>query len=255
VSELAKARLKSGLDVTFANVSLGEANLLLASAENERQAAYANLAAAMGYQRAPRFELAEEPFHLDPLSKDELLATALRERPDLRALDLESQAETKFAKAEAANKYPSVSAFGFAGVIPAGVSQLAGNYTAGGLNVNLPFLNGGLYKARQTEAELRAKAAAERARELETQIVRDLSVALLNVNTAAERVDLTAKLLDQARQALDLAQSRYDLGLSSIVELSQVQLSLTSAAIQQANAKYDYQIQRAILDYQVGLRR
>jgi outer membrane protein len=54
---------------------------------------------------------------------------------------------------------------------------------------------------------------------------------------------------------LDLAQSRYDLGLSSIVELSQAQLSMTSAAIQQANAKYDYQTERAILDYQVGLRR
>lgn len=255
VSELAKARLKSGLDVTFANVSLGEANLLLSSAQNERQAAYANLAAAIGYENAPRFELTEEPFHLDPLAKDELLAKAMKERPDLRALELESAAEGKFARAEAANRYPSIAAFGFAGVIPEGASALRGNYTAAGLTMNLPFLNGGLYKARQTEAEQRALAARERARELETRIVRDVTVALLNVNTAAERVDLTAQLLGQATQALELAQSRYELGLSSIVELSQAQLAMTSAAIQQANAKYDYQIERSVLDYEAGLRR
>jgi outer membrane protein len=65
-------------------------------------------------------------------------------------------------------------------------------------------------------------------------------------------VGLTEKLLDQAKLALDLAQSRYDLGLSSIIELSQAQLNLTSAQIGSASAKYDYQAQRAQLSYQVG---
>jgi outer membrane protein len=61
--------------------------------------------------------------------------------------------------------------------------------------------------------------------------------------------------LDQATQALDLAQTRYDLGLSSIVELSQAQLNKTSAEIASASAKYDYQLQRAVLDYQIGALR
>ncbi len=51
-----------------------------------------------------------------------------------------------------------------------------------------------------------------------------------------------------------LTQARYDLGLSSIVELSQRQLALTSAPIQNANAKYNYQILRAVLDYHAGAR-
>jgi outer membrane protein len=73
--------------------------------------------------------------------------------------------------------------------------------------------------------------------------------------TAYERVGLTAQLLDQAKLALDLSQSRYDLGLSSMIELSQAQLNLTGAQIATASAKYDYQIQRALLDYQVGALR
>jgi outer membrane protein len=65
-------------------------------------------------------------------------------------------------------------------------------------------------------------------------------------------MDATAQLLDQARQAMELAQARYDLGLSSIVELNQAQLQLTTAEIAVASAKYEYQTLRAGLEYQSG---
>jgi outer membrane protein len=63
---------------------------------------------------------------------------------------------------------------------------------------------------------------------------------------------LSAQLVQQATLALDLAQARYDLGLSSIVELSQAQLARTNAEIQQASARYDYQLQRTLVGYQIG---
>ena len=123
------------------------------------------------------------------------------------------------------------------------------------MNVNVPVFNGGLFKARRSEAELRARSAAQSVKDLENRVMRDVRVAYLNAKTGFERVGLTAQLLDQAKLALDLAQSRYDLGLSSIIEVSQAQLNLTSAQIGSAAAKYDYQTQRAMLDYQVGVLR
>ncbi len=253
VTELEKAKLKSGLDVSFANVGLAEAKLLLSQAVNDRDVAYANLSATLGYATPRRFELVDEPFRIEPFSADELTQQALSRRPDLQASDLEFQAAQQTVKAERALRYPSVSAVGAAGWLPNHDEKLRARYGAAGINVSLPFLNGGLYRSRETEARLRAEAARERRRDLEIRIVRDIHLALANVNTAAERVGLTARLLGQAAQALDLAQARYDLGLSSIVELSQAQLAQTSAAIQNANAKYDYQIQRAVLDYQAAV--
>ncbi len=73
--------------------------------------------------------------------------------------------------------------------------------------------------------------------------------------TAFERVGLTDQLLKQAQLALDLAQSRYDLGLSSIIELSQAQLNLTSAQIASASARYEYESQRTLVQYQIGALR
>jgi hypothetical protein len=40
-----------------------------------------------------------------------------------------------------------------------------------------------------------------------------------------------------------------------MVELSTAQLNVTSASIAGANAQYDYQSQRVLLDYQVGALR
>jgi outer membrane protein len=61
---------------------------------------------------------------------------------------------------------------------------------------------------------------------------------------------VTRQLLDQANLALDLAQTRYNLGLGSIVELSQAQLQQTQAQISSAQAGYDYRLALAELRYE-----
>src|SRR6185295_11721104 len=115
------------------------------------------------------------------------------------------------------------------------------HYAAAGFNVSVPLANGNLYSARHAEAVFRTQAEEEALRDVETQITRDVSVALLNARTAYQKVDLTNQLLAQASNALELAQGRYDLGLSSIVELTQAQLNKTEAEIETARTRYDYQ--------------
>lgn len=180
---------------------------------------------------------------------------AIQDRPELKDLRLEQSAAERFAKAEHSLIYPTIAVAGTAGFVPVGEAAVPGRYGAIGVNVSIPVFNGGLFRSRQTEAELKAKAASENVNDLANRLTRDVRVAFLNTQTAFERVGLTAQLLKQAQLALDLARGRYDLGLSSIVELSQAQLNLTAAQIGNASAQYDYQTVRAILDYQVGALR
>ena len=253
VSALAHAQLKSQLDVSFANVNLADAKLLLASALNGVQAAEAELATAMGLPNHKGFVLADEPMPAPlPDQIEPLLREALQTRPELANLRLEQSAAERIVKAERALQFPSIGLAATAGFVPAGPQTVPGQFGAAGVNITIPVFNGGLFKARRTEAELKARAAAQNVEDLANRVVRDVRVAYLNAATAYERVNLTAQLLQQAQLALDLAQSRYDLGLSSIVELSQTQLGLTSAQISSASAKYDYQAQRSILAYQIG---
>ncbi len=123
-------------------------------------------------------------------------------------------------------------------------------YGAVGVNVGIPLFNGFLYSARSREAHLKTQATQDRLRDLQNRISRDVRTSWLNANTAYQRVSVTQQLLDQASLGLDLAQTRYKLGLSSIVELSQAELQQTQAQISSAQAGYDYRLALAVLRYQ-----
>jgi len=256
VQELAKNKLKSDLDVSFANVNLEEGKLLLAQAQNDLKGALTSLSTSLGYQEEQDFELAEEalPGGLTAQSS-ELVGEALRLRPELARLRFEREAAFEFAKAEKKLMYPTISAVGSAGVVPIGDARLPENYAVAGVNLSLPLFTGGLNSARRREADLRAKAAEENLRDEENNVVREVRLARMNVDYSFERLGLTAKLLEHASQAFELTEARYNLGASSIVDLSQAQLNKTTAEIAQANAKYQYHLRRAILDFQIGKLR
>jgi outer membrane protein len=127
-------------------------------------------------------------------------------------------------------------------------------YGAVGGNVSIPIFNGFRFTAQASQAALQAKAAAEETRALRELVVRDVQTAWLNANTALQRVTVTTELLKQANTALDLAKTRYDLGLSSIVELSQAELQQTEAAIGNANARSQYNFAIATINFQTGVQ-
>jgi outer membrane protein len=253
VTALAESKLKSNLDVSFANVNLADAKLLQVQAQSDLKAAETDLATAMGLPNESGFVLDEEPMPAPmPDQISGLVREAMQNRPELKNLRLQQSAAERFTKAEHALYFPSLGVIGTAGFVPSGYDTIPGRYGAIGMNVSIPIFNGGLFKARQTEAELKAKAATENINDLAIRVTRDVRVAWLNATTAYDRMGLTRQLLQQANIALDLAQTRYDAGLGNIVELSTAQLNVTSAQIADASALYEYQTQRILLDYQTG---
>ena len=254
VSALFQNKLKSSLDLSFANVNLADARLLLSTAQNDVRSAEAGLVRVLGLPNDTQFALTDPPISEQlPLSSDALVHEAMQKRPDLLERRLQVQSSQQFARAERLLSRPTLGLLGTAGYVPAGETQIPGRFGAVGMNLSIPIFNGGLYKARQFEAEENAAAAGQGLRNLELQVARDVRVTWLNATSAYERLGLTQQLLDQAKLALDLAQTRYRLGLSSIVELSQSQLQYTSAEIARARAQYDYDAQETILRYQAGL--
>ena len=160
----------------------------------------------------------------------------------------------KFSKAQRDQLLPTIAASGTVGSVPIRPAQYyTANWWGGiGVNLNIPIFNGFLYTAQAKEASLRAKAAAEQTRDLRDRIVRDVRTAWLSANSSYQRVAVTAELLKQANLSLKLAQTRYQMGLSSIVELSQAEYQQTDAAIGNANAQYQYRMALATLNYQIG---
>jgi len=256
ISALATSKLRSSLDLSFANVELSQARLLLLDAQNAVQDSMANLNALLGSEQDERYNLVDQtPSQAKPAPEniESLVQMAFKARPDLAALQESSVAAHQFSRAEHFLGRPTISALGTAGGTPVRANQITSSwYGAVGANVNIPLFNGFLFSARASEADLRAFATQEGVRNLRESIARDVRISALSAQAAFHRIEVTRQLLEQSNLAFDLAQTRYKLGLSGIVELSQAQLAQTQAEIAYVNARYAYQTALAVLSFQTG---
>jgi len=252
---LARNQIKSDLDVSFASVDLTQAQLLLLQAQNDVQSAFAELSDALGYPGQRTFSLVDEPTPAGPPTDvDQLTASALRDRPELVSQRFAVAAAESFVSAQHDLWRPTISFVASAGYTPIHQSTLTDRYAAAGFNVNVPIFNGHLFGGLEAESAARFKFQQDRLQDLQDQAARDVRIAWLNATSAFQRMGLADQFVTHATQAFNLAQSRYQLGLSTIVELDQAQLNLTQAQISQASARYDYAARLSILDFEIGKR-
>jgi outer membrane protein len=239
---------------------VSDAKLLLLRAQDTLLQCFAELSRAIGSDQVVGYKLSEEDLPPSPpLTADDLVAQSISNRPELAGLRYSREAAYKFAAAERDLARPNVSLVGVAGYIPY-IAKLTSQaippeYGAAAVNVQIPVFNGQLFSARREAAHYKALEADQNLRNEQERIARDVRVAWAGATTAFQRIDVTAQYIREASLALELAQGRYNLGLSSIVELTQAQLSLTQAEIENLSAKYDYQSQHAVLQYAIGLLR
>jgi outer membrane protein len=254
VTTLANNNLRSQLDVSFADVNLSEAKLLLLRAQDSVQASYADLTRAIGTDQQTDYQLVEEPLPEGPPSSPQMLvAEALNSRPEIAGFRAYRDAAMKFAQAENDLKRPTLTVVGAAGFLPyINTAGIPNRYEGIALNLDVPIFNGHLFSARESAAEFKAREADQRLRDAQERIARDVRVTWAGAMNAFQRLDVTAQFLRQATLAADLAQGRYNLGLASIVELTQAQLNVTQAEIENLSAKYEFQTQNAALQYSAG---
>ena len=108
-SALAQGKLKSSLDVEFAQVDLNRGRLLQLQARNGVDEAWAILGNALGRKDAPTFALEEPPVGAPPEeSLAPLLDHAFQSRPDLASLGEAWEAAKKESAAAQADRYPTV---------------------------------------------------------------------------------------------------------------------------------------------------
>jgi outer membrane protein len=259
ITTLFQNKLRSQLDVSFADANLAQSKLLLLDAQNNYQATLSTLSQVLGYSGQQQFDLVDSEAELKPPpdAVSQLEDEAFSNRPEIASQNYQYQASKRFQKAERDLLFPDIEALGVVGRTPfsstiAGVSPFTTWYGAVGVNVNVPIFNGFLYPARSREAGLRAQADAEQLRDLKDRIANDVRTAWLSSITAYNRIGVSQQFVDETDLAFNLSQTRYNLGLSSIVELSQAQLQQTEAQIQFAASKYQYRIAQSVLRFQIA---
>ena len=256
---LTKSALKSDLDLNIASADVSQSQLLELDAQNAVASATASLAEILATPADTLYKAVEDARQAPPPPPEvdsyrTLNKLAQTGRPDLQSLNLNAKSFGTLARAQELQRLPSISALGTGGITPAAPANVfvPDWYAAGGVNLTLPAFTGFRIRAQTEEARLRQHATEKQSQELSDAVARDVRVALLNAQTAFDRIGVTDQFRNQTAQALALAKTRYKLGLSSIVELSQAQLQNTQADVTSVTARYDYLLSLRSLDYVEG---
>lgn len=256
VRTLAAQELKSELDVAFAEVTAREADLLALQAVNDLQAARVRLTALTGESQLDAYRL-EEPRPENPELAESggFVARALESNPEIQQLRAMAVAAGAFSKAEQARRRPSILAIGAVGLVPLTENRfppMEDDYAAGAVTLNMPLFAGREIAAASRAAKFQAEQAHEVLEEAEIRVVQAVRVAGLTLENARRRQELTSTMVATAEQALQLARLRYRAGTSSMVELSQAEMTFTAAEIEHAQARLEVYRQRLWLERLIG---
>jgi outer membrane protein TolC len=257
----AEERRKVGVatvaDVLQARTAAGQARLDLQALEGNLLTTRGALAAATGYPATLEYDIdtaaVAAPVRAVAEQVDTLIATALRERPDLAALRAdydEARARVGVARAQ---RLPALTAGGSAGVSyqPShGGGRSSYSITLG---VNIPIFNGFIWEYNQQQAQREAEAALARAQGLEQQVIFQVFQSYYTLRTATARTVTADELLASAGESAAAARGRYQAGVGTLLELLTAENALASARAQRIQARLGWQAALVQLAKDAGL--
>ena len=87
---------------------------------------------------------------------------------------------------------------------------------------------------------------------LQQSVAIEVRQAYLDYQTAVKRLEVTEKSLRAADQAFQVEQERYNVGASTLVELTQSNSRYIDAASQRAQAVFQFHFQHRLIEYYQG---
>ena len=120
------------------------------------------------------------------------------------------------------------------------------------LYVSFPIFDGRRNMGQVLQAEAEFEKSRYNEKQLEKQIEVDVTMAMLNIFEASERVDASAEAIKLANRGVGMVQLQYESGLSTQLELIDAQLTLKQAETDRVTAQYDYVKAAAMLKNLLG---
>jgi outer membrane protein TolC len=252
-SDQQKAGTSPFIDALRAKVELQSQQQQLIVARNDYAKEKLTLARLIGLPPGQEFQLTTQaPYSpLTTASIEEDLHRAYLSRPDYLAAAGQVRAAERLRRAATAEHYPSVDIggdFGAAGV-NLGISR--GVFQAGA-TLNIPITAGGRIHADVLEAEAALRQSRQQLENLRGEIDYEVRTARLDLNAAADQVEVARSSVDLANQTLIQARDRFSAGVTDNLEVVEAQEALTSANENYISSLYAHNLAKVELAKAIG---
>lgn len=254
---------RARIDVVRAEANLYTAQADLIAATNAVQVAWVTLKNAMGVRELPERPLVEEAIMTTiPYTLEEAREIAYATRPELKSFEAQRRAQDQNIATARRGHLPDL-------ILDANWrrSNVSNGLTADKrpidtfplqpawqvqLSLNIPIFDG-FRTTNRVEETLHTyyviKAQEEQQRQ---QVALDVEQAYLTLVQLQQRIKANEAAAAAAKENLDLANGRYQVGVGSIIEVTDAQQLYTDAQTTYVRALYDYKIADAQLTRAIG---
>lgn len=248
-----KAGLTPAIDALRSQVELQTRQQQLIVARNNLAKLNLSLARIIGLPPGQAFVLTEKaPYQsLAPLPLDTYLQRAYSGRADYQAALSQERAAELSRRAASAGRYPTVDFSANLGDIGVTPSQSNGTWQVNG-GINIPIFAGNRVHSDVLEADAQLKQARSQVGDLRGRIDFEVRTALLDLNSAAEQVEVARSSVDLAEQALAQSQDRFTAGVADNLEVVQAQEAVASAHESYIQSLYFHNLSKVELAHAIG---
>ena len=252
-SDQQKAGLSPAIDTLRAQVELQTRKQQLIVARNDMAKQKLTVARIIGLPPGQEFVLTEKaPYQsLTPLPLDVYLQHAYASRSDYQAATAQVHATELSRRSAEAGRYPSLDLNANLGDIGVTPSQSNGTWQVTG-GIDIPIFAGNRVHSDVLEADADLKQARSKLADLRGRIDYEVRTALLDLNAAAEQVEVARASVDLAEQALAQSQDRFTAGVTDNLEVVQAQEALASAHESYIQSLYAHNLAKVELAYAIG---
>lgn len=120
------------------------------------------------------------------------------------------------------------------------------------LQFGMPIYDKGQKRRTVQQAQIRYESALLDLANLEQNIATEIRQSYLDYTSADKELATADIQLNYRKQALDLEQNRYNLGASTIYEITQARAAFLEAQLQRSVALYSLVFRKQLLEYYVG---
>ena len=211
------------------------------------------LARTIGLPPGQEFNLTDKaPYQpLIPMGIEEALRRAYQGRPDYQSAAQQVLSAERFRSAATAEHYPTLGFSGNYGAAGVNVGNSHGVFQAGA-TLEIPIFAGGRAHADALEAEAALRQTRQQLANLRAQIDYEVRSALLDLNAAADQVEVAKTSLDLASQTLEQARDRFTAGVADNLEVVQAQEVLASANENYIASLYAHNVAKVSLARAIG---
>ena len=248
-----QAGIRPKIDVTKSETEYANSKLNLIRADYAYQSSRLDMETLLGGPPVEgRYTLADVPTSLsaEAMSVESLVQEAGNRRPEIDRIKDQIKAAQALLKSSQAGNWPSITA-NAAGGWENKAFPLE-DYWQMGVNISWPLFTGFRTQGKIAESRAEIDKLEASLRQLELQVLNDVSVSYLGLNASIEAITTSEFAVKQAQENMELADGRYKNGVGNAIEYSDAELALTQAKSNLVQAAYLYHQQVAELDHAGG---